>query len=338
MASTYSTDLKIQLMATGENSGTWGTITNTNLGTTLEEAICRSVDVAFSGDSVTLTASNSNGTQSFRNLRLNLTGTGSAGISLTVPDIEKNYIINNGLSTDVDVKNSSGGNVTIQAGKTNLVYSTGSGVVDVVNSLSTLIVEGATTFSGGVSAASVVNIGGAISGASTLKVDGTATFTSKVEMQGQVDVGNATADVATINSQVEFNNNLREQTLVSTASASGTIALSLLDTSILFNTSSAAANFQLNLRGDASTTIDDMMATGETTTCAFMNTNGASAYYATSIQIDGTTASPIYWQGGSKPDSGNTSAIDSYLISITKTGSAEYTTIASLTQFGLDNY
>ena len=332
-------------MATGENSGTWGTITNTNLGTTLEEAICRSVDVAFSGNDVTLTASNSNGTQSFRNLRLNLTGTGSAGISLIVPDIEKNYIINNGLSTDVDVKNSSGGNVTVQAGKTNLVYSTGSGVVDVVNSLSTLVVEGsstlkgATTFSGGVSAASVVNIGGAISGASTLKVDGTATFTSKVDMQGQVDVGNATADVAIINSQVEFNNNLREQTLVSTASASGTIALSLLDTSILFNTSSAAANFQLNIRGDASNAVADILATGETTTCAFMNTNGASAYYATSIQIDGTTASPIYWQGGSKPDAGNTSAIDSYLISITRTaGTATYTTIASLTQFGLDNY
>ena len=89
MASTYSTDLKIQLMATGENSGTWGTITNTNLGTTLEEAICRSVDVAFSGDDVTLTASNSNGTQSFRNLRLNLTGTGTAGQILQVPLLQQ---------------------------------------------------------------------------------------------------------------------------------------------------------------------------------------------------------------------------------------------------------
>ena len=76
-------------MTTGENSGTWGGITNTNLGTAIEEAICRSVDVPFSGSSVTLTATNSNTTQSFRNLRLNLTGTGSAGISLIVPDIEK---------------------------------------------------------------------------------------------------------------------------------------------------------------------------------------------------------------------------------------------------------
>ena len=59
MASTYS-NLKIQLMGTGENSGTWGTITNTNLGTAIEEAICESADVAFSQDSLTLSLSDSN--------------------------------------------------------------------------------------------------------------------------------------------------------------------------------------------------------------------------------------------------------------------------------------
>jgi hypothetical protein len=66
-----------------------------------------------------------------------LTGTGSAGITLTVPDIEKNYIINNGLSVDVGVKNSSGSQVTVPDGKSALVYSTGSGVVDAITSLNT---------------------------------------------------------------------------------------------------------------------------------------------------------------------------------------------------------
>ena len=346
-------------MATGENSGTWGTITNTNLGTTLEEAICRSVDVAFSGDDVTLTASDSNGTQSFRNLRLNLTGTGSAGISLIVPDIEKNYIINNGLSTDVDVKNSSGGNVTIQAGKTNLVYSTGSGVVDVVNSLSTLVVEGtsnlkgATTFSGGVSAASIVNIGGNVSVAGTLTVgsEGVNTFVngdcivasgmevgSVATFSSNVTLGSVSNAVTSVNSQMEFNNNLREKTFLNTISATSTFNYSLLGGGILFNQSSSASNFQLNLQGDTSTTLNEIMVTGETTTFAMLNTNGPSAHYVTAILIDGTTASPIYWQGGSKPDAGNASSIDSYSISITKTGSAQYTTLASLTQFGLDNY
>ena len=74
MASTYS-DLKIELIATGEQSGTWGTTTNTNLGTALEEAITGSADVSFSSGTVTLTLTNTNATQSARNLRLNLTGT-----------------------------------------------------------------------------------------------------------------------------------------------------------------------------------------------------------------------------------------------------------------------
>ena len=326
-------------MTTGENSGTWGGITNTNLGTAIEEAICRSVDVPFSGNSVTLAATNSNTTQSFRNLRLNLTGTGSAGISLIVPDIEKNYIVNNGLATDVDVKNSTGANVTVQAGKSNVVYSTGSGVVDVVNSLSSLVVEGDATFKGatniqgGFSAGSIANFGGAISGKSTLKIDATATFSS------HVNIGDQSSDIAVVNSQIEFNNNIREQTLLRGTSATGTINFNLLDSSVIFNNASAAANFQINIRGDASTGVADILATGETTTCAFMNLNGSVAYYLTALQIDGSTAAPIYWQGGSGPNAGSSSAIDSYLFSVTRTaGTATYTTIASQTTFGLDNY
>ena len=105
----------------------------------------------FSGDSQTLTLSDVNTTQVARHLRLNLTGTGSAGITLTVPDIEKNYIINNGLSVDVGIKNSSGAQVTVPDGRSAIVYSTGSGVVDAITSLNTaevtqLSVANTTTF------------------------------------------------------------------------------------------------------------------------------------------------------------------------------------------------
>jgi len=160
-------------MNTGENSGSWGDITNTNLGTAIEEAICESADVAFSQDSVTLTLSDVNTTQVARHLRLNLTGTGSAGITLTIPDIEKNYIINNTLATDVGIKNSSGAQVTVPDGRSAIVYSTGSGVVDAITSLNTseitqLTVARSTHFEGGVSAASVLNVALAITGASTV--------------------------------------------------------------------------------------------------------------------------------------------------------------------------
>ena len=137
MASTYS-DLKIQLMATGENSGTWGDVTNTNLGTAIEEAITGSADVAFSSADVTLTLTNTNATQSARNLRLNLTGTSGGARNLIVPAIEKIYIINNGLADTVTVKNAAGTGIAVPAGKTMYVYNNSTNVVDAITHLTSL--------------------------------------------------------------------------------------------------------------------------------------------------------------------------------------------------------
>ena len=134
MASQWS-DLKIQLMATGENTTTWGAITNANLGTAIEDAITGSVDVSFTGSNVTLTASNSTSTQDFRNLRLNLTGTGLGALTgLTVPNIEKVYIVNNGLSDSVQITSGTGANgtATIPNGTTSIVFCTGSNKVATV--------------------------------------------------------------------------------------------------------------------------------------------------------------------------------------------------------------
>ena len=137
MASTYSS-LKIQLMTTGENSGTWGNVTNLNLGTAIEEAIVGSADVTFSSADVTLTLTDTNSSQIARNLRLNLTGTVAATQSLIVPAIEKVYIVNNGLTFAITVRNASGTGIAVPAGKTMWVYNTGSNVVDAVTHLSSL--------------------------------------------------------------------------------------------------------------------------------------------------------------------------------------------------------
>jgi hypothetical protein len=142
MASTYS-NIKIQLMATGENTTTWGDVTNANLGTALEEAIVGSANVAFSGANITLTLTDSNATQTARNMRLNLTGTGNtAGYNLVVPAIQKPYIINNGTDGTITVKNSSGSGIAVPAGKTMWVYNTGTNVVDVVTHLTSLTLAG----------------------------------------------------------------------------------------------------------------------------------------------------------------------------------------------------
>jgi hypothetical protein len=136
MASTYS-NLKIELMGTGDQSGTWGTTTNTNLGTAIEEAITGTADVSFSSADVTLTLTNTNTAQTARNLRLNLTGTVGAAQNLIVPAIEKQYIINNTLGFAITVKNSTGTGVSVPAGKSMIVFNTGSNVVEVVTALGT---------------------------------------------------------------------------------------------------------------------------------------------------------------------------------------------------------
>ena len=125
-------------MATGENSGTWGNVTNVNLGTALEEAIVGSANVNFSSADVTLTLTDTNSSQSARNLRLNLTGAVGAPQNLIVPAIEKVYIINNGLTQIITVKNSGGTGIAVPAGKTMWVYNDGTNVVDVSTHLTSL--------------------------------------------------------------------------------------------------------------------------------------------------------------------------------------------------------
>ena len=138
MPSTYS-NLKIQLMATGENATTWGDITNTNLGTAIEEAIVGSGTVTFASNNITLTLTNTNGTQTARNVRLLLTGTtGGSTRNLVVPAIQKPYIIKNDCADSVVVKTPSGTGVTVPAGKTMWVYNDGVNVVDVTTYLSSL--------------------------------------------------------------------------------------------------------------------------------------------------------------------------------------------------------
>lgn len=148
MASTYSA-LKIQLMTTGENSGTWGNVTNVNLGTALEEAIVGSADVTFASGTVTLTLTDSNATQTARNLRLNLTGTSGGAQNLIVPAIEKVYIVNNGCADAITVKNSTGTGIAVPAGKTMWVYNNGTNVVDAVTHLTSLTLASALPIASG---------------------------------------------------------------------------------------------------------------------------------------------------------------------------------------------
>jgi hypothetical protein len=74
------------------------------------------------------------------------------------------------------------------------------------------------------------------------------------------------------------------------------------------------------------------MATGQSISIVFLNTNGSTAYYPTAYTIDGTSVTPK-WQGGTAPSAGNASAVDAYTLTIVKTGSGAYTVFASQTKF-----
>ena len=140
MASTYS-DLKIELIGTGDQTGTWGTTTNNNFSVAISEAITGSADVAFSSADVTVTLTDSNAAQTARNLRLNLTGTSGGARNLILGSgcqIEKLYLINNGLADAVTVKNTGGTGIAVPAGKSMFVYNNATNVVDAITHLSSL--------------------------------------------------------------------------------------------------------------------------------------------------------------------------------------------------------
>jgi hypothetical protein len=202
MASTYS-DLKIELIGTGEQSGTWGTTTNTNLSTALSEAITGSADVAFSSADVTLTLTNTNGAQTARNLRLNLTGTSGGARNLILGSgcqIEKFYLINNGLADAVTVKNTSGTGVAVPAGTAMLVFNNGTNVVNPLTYVTGTIVTSSATITGGTINNTAIGGSTAAAGAFTsLAASGNTALTGDLSVNGNTTLGNASSDTITLN-------------------------------------------------------------------------------------------------------------------------------------------
>ena len=126
--------------------------------------------------------------------------------------------------------------------------------------------------------------------------------------------------------------NIAEPATVSATAATGTIAYDVTTQSVLYYTSNASANWTVNFRGSSGTSLNTLMTTGQMMTLAFLVTQGATAYYNSAVQVDGSAVTPK-WQGGTAPAAGNASSIDVYTYTIVKTGSAAFTVFASLTKF-----
>lgn len=157
MASTYSSNLGIELIGSGEQSGTWGTTTNNNLGTLLEQSICGYGTAAVTtGNTTTLTMPNgASGTA--RNMVISVTGTGGASTFLEVPASKtKLYIIFNGATGAITVRPTGYSGISVPASNKAILYCDGTNIVDAVNYFSSLTLGAALPVaSGGTGASSL---------------------------------------------------------------------------------------------------------------------------------------------------------------------------------------
>ena len=355
MANSTSANLKLTVQATGENSGTWGQITNTNL-LILEQAIGGFQSVGITSGA-TLTFSNgalSNG----KNAVIKLVGTIGGAVNVTIPDsIEKTFIIDNATTGayTVTFKTTSGSGVTWAAADkgTKMIYSDGTNVVDTAfTDLSSdltpqlagtldcngnnIIIDGGnsildessneqikfTTTGSAVNEFSIANA--ATGNAPALSVTGGDT---------NIDLNLTPKGIgrATFNGQGKIQS-VAEKVTTAAIAATGTINYDVLTQAVLNYTTDAGANWTLNIRGDGSNSLDSIMDTGESITVAHIVKQGSTPYYNSALQVDGSSITPE-WQGGSAPSAGNASSLDVYSYTIIKTGSATFTALASQTQF-----
>jgi len=123
-----------------------------------------------------------------------------------------------------------------------------------------------------------------------------------------------------------------ETVTIAATAATGTVNFDVSTQSILYYTSNASANWTLNIRGSSSTTLNSIMATGQSVTVTHLVTQGGTAYYNSAVTVDGSSVTPK-WSGGSAPSAGNANSVDVYSYTLIKTGSGSFTVFASQTRY-----
>jgi hypothetical protein len=293
MASTYS-DLKIELIGTGDQTGTWGGTTNNNLSVAVSEAITGSADVPFSSSDVTVTLTDSNAAQTARNLRLNLTGTSGGARNLILGSgcqIEKLYIINNGLADAVTVKNTTGTGIAVPAGKTMFVFNNGTNVVDVTTYLSSLTLGTALPIaSGGTGSTSTayVNLASNVTGTLPVANGGTNASSASITAFNNITGYTASGATGTTSTNLVFSTSPTITTAIVTGVRETSVAISASAIDL------AAGNyFTKTISGTTTFTISNAASSGTVNSFILQLTNGGSAtvnYF-----------SGVKWAGGTAP-------------------------------------
>jgi hypothetical protein len=363
MASSYSTDLKLEIQVTGENAGTWGDITNTNL-VILQQAIAGYESVALNATTgVTLTYTNgalSNG----KNAVLELSGTISGNVDVTIPSDatgpdEKVYVIKNSTSgaftVTVKVAGQTGVIFSATDKGTKLLYLNGTDVVD--SNIGKLSNDAAPQLSANLDANGqniLIDSGNFIGDENAneqIKFSTTASATNEITIAnaaaGSSPVISATGGDTNVGltltpkgdlGRITLNGESKVFGMFEGATISTTFITSFtydtLTQAVYFQNVNLGANFTVNLRGNASTALNAALNTGESATVALITKQGNTTYYNTSVLVDGTSTNvTVVWQGGAAPTVGNASSNDVYTYTALKTAASTYTVLAAQTQF-----
>jgi hypothetical protein len=159
--------------------------------------------------------------------------------------------------------------------------------------------------------------------------------TAYVVGQGYLKANTASSTYANLTGAQLVRPNLTtatETVTVSATAAASTVNVDLSTSAVKYFTSNATADWTFNFRGDSGTTLNSLLANGQSATVAFLVTNGSTAYKPTVFQVDGSSVTPK-WLNGVAPSAGNANSIDSYTFTIVKTASATFTVFGSQSRF-----
>jgi len=408
MSSTYSTNLRVELIGSGDQAGTWGTTTDNNFAYIFDTAIAGYQAVTVTSTAQALTYVNGPTSTAALNqsvyaiLKFNSAAAASA---IYAPPVSKQYIVWNNSSYTITIYNSDGTNFyDLQAQNltgTLAIAKGGTGQTTQQAAINALV--GAQTNNrvlrsdGTNSTLSQVVLTTDVTGTLPVANGGTGVTTSTGNGDNVLSNGAAITSPTITSPTLNFptlNNftlgtygnikTLFETATITASAPSATTNFDVTTQAVQFYTSNASTNFTFNVRGSATSTVtagsfvvntiytiasigttdftligaasntvgvifpatgvgagsgtattgtlNSILAVGQSVTCSLLVTNGGTAYYPSTIQVDGSTVTPK-WQTGIAPTAGNANSVDVYTFAIVKTANLTYTVLAAQVKF-----